>query len=167
MKSPDTKLSEISPVKRVAYTLVGLLAGNVMLLFFLLQGAIHATLLGGEPAAAIADALQAFVFYAIFSFVGWLLAGLPAALIFPASSIIRLRWPVAIVVGAALGPPALLVIFLLLAHSHVYFHNLAETGTLFAYSALVSAVAFVVYFVLLRREMKAKPVTHATLFRQA
>ena len=53
-----------------------------MLLFFLVRHAIHATLLAGEPASTISDAIEMFVFYAIFSFVGWLFVGLPAALFF-------------------------------------------------------------------------------------
>jgi hypothetical protein len=158
MKISSATLSGINPAKRLAYTLVGLLAGDVMLLFFLLRGAIHATILGGEPAVTIADALQMFVIYAIFSFIGWLLIGLPTALIFTANSITRLSWPRAVIVGSVLGPPALLVIFTVFSRGHVYFRNPAETATLFAYSALVSAVAFIVYLALLRRDMKGKPV---------
>lgn len=154
MKPRDTELSRITPAKRLAYTLVGLLAGDVMLLFFLLQHAVHTTLLEGEPASTIADAIQGFVLYAIFSLAGWLFVGLPTALIFPAGSITRLAWPLALIVGAVLGPPALLVIFLLLARSHIYVRNFAETGMPLAYSVLVSTVSFMVYSALLRKEMK-------------
>jgi hypothetical protein len=157
VKSMDTQLSRVNPAKRLAYALVGLLAGDVMLLFFLLQHALHATLLAGEPARMIPDALQMFVLYAIFSFVGWLLIGLPTALIIPAGSITRLSWPFALILGAVLGPPALLVIFLLLGRGHIYFRNFAEISTLFAYSILVSSVAFMVYLALLRKEMKSRP----------
>jgi hypothetical protein len=165
VKISSTTFSGINPARRLAYTLVGLLAGDLMLLFLLVRGAIHATILGGEPAVTIADALQMFVIYAIFSFVGWLLIGLPTALIFPANSITRLSWPRAVIVGSVLGPPALLVIFTIFSRDHVYFQNPAETGTLFAYSALVSAVAFVVYFALLREEMKSKPTPPRKLVR--
>ena len=37
MKSMDRNLVHITSVKRLAYTFVGLLAGDVMLLFFLLR----------------------------------------------------------------------------------------------------------------------------------
>ena len=154
MKSMDKKLVQINPAKRLAYTFVGLLAGNVMLLFLLLKHALHATLLAGEPARMIGDTLQLFVLYAVFSILGWLLIGLPTALIFPAGFITRLSWPFALIVGAGLGPPALLVIFVLLGRGHVYFRNFAETGTLFGYSILVSTIAFMVYLALLRKEMK-------------
>ena len=158
MRVMDAKLSRINPAKRLAYALVGLLAGNVMLLFFLLRHALHATLLAGEPALLIPDAVQMFILYAIFSFVGWLLVGVPTALLFPAGFITRLSWPFALIVGAMLGPPALLVIFALLGRGHIYFRNFAEAGTLFAYSILVSTVSFMVYLALLRKEMKSKPV---------
>jgi LytS/YehU family sensor histidine kinase len=157
MTSIDMKSARINPAKRLAFTLVGLLAGDVMLLFFLLQHALHATVLAGGPARMIADAVQMFVLYAIFSFAGWLLVGLPTALIFPADSITRLSWPLALMVGIILGPPALVVIFGLLGRGHIYFRNVAETATLFAYSVLVSAIAFMVYLALLRKEMKRKP----------
>ncbi len=158
MKSVDGKLTQINPAKRLAYTFVGLVAGDVMLLFFLVRHALHATLLAGESARLIADALQMSLLYAAFSILGWVLIGLPTALIFPARFITRLSWPFALMVGAALGPPVLLLILILIGRGHVYFRNVAETGTLFAYSILVSTIAFVVYLALLRKDLKDKSV---------
>jgi hypothetical protein len=112
--------------------LVGLLAGDLILLFFLLQHALHATLLAGEPARTIADTVQTFILYAIFSFVGWMFVGLPRTLLFPAGSITRLSWPRALILGAISGP---LVIFALLSRGHIYFCNLAEVSTLLAYNS--------------------------------
>jgi hypothetical protein len=157
MKSRDTKLPRINPAKRLVYALVSLLAGDLMLLFFLLQHALHATLLAGEPARMIPDAVQTFVLYAIFSFVGWLFVGLPAVLLFPAGSITRLSWPLALTVGGILGPLAVLVIFVMLGRSHIYFRNMAEIGTLVAYTILVSTVSFMVYLALLREATKSNP----------
>lgn len=151
----NTKIFRISPAKRLLYALIGLAAGDLMLLFILVQHSIHATLLAGEPTPTIADAVQTFALYGIFSFVGWLFVGLPVALLFPATSFTRLSWPLAVVVGAALGPPALLVIFALLGRNHIYFRNLGEIGTLFAYTILVSTVSCMVYLVLLRKEITA------------
>lgn len=153
MQTTDTKLSHITPTKRLAYALVGLLAGDLMLFFFLLQHALHATLLAGEPPHLISDAVQMFILYMIFSFVGWLFVGMPTALLVPATSIARLSWPLAVLVGLVLGLPALFVIFALLGSSHIYFYNFVEVGTLLAYSILVSTVSFVVYLALLRKEM--------------
>src|SRR5258708_4047207 len=101
----------VNLVKRTAYAFVGLLAGDLVLLLFLLQNAlrIRADLLAlhmGEPARQIPVALQLFVLYASLSFVGWLLVGLPIALLLPARSITSLWWPLRVLVGAALGPLA-------------------------------------------------------------
>ena len=115
----------------------------------------------GEPSRQIPLALEMFVLYAPFSFVGWLLVGLPTALFFPARSIIRLPWLLRLLVGAALGPLALLVIFVLLGHGHVEFPGTFRgTGWLWAYSSLVSAVSFALYVALLRNECLR---THASV----
>lgn len=156
MKSLETNLPRIHPARRLAYALVGLLTGDVILLFFLVQRALHATLLAGEPANTLPDAVQTFFLYAIFSFVGWLFVGLPAVLLFPPASLARLSRPLALVVGAVLGSAALMVIFALLGRGHIYFRNWAEIGTLLAYTVLVSTVSFMVYLALLRKEMKGK-----------
>src|SRR5580700_7251828 len=70
----------VNPIKRLAYAFVGLLAGNTILLLFLLQNAIRirALLLAshmGKPALEIPLALQMSVLYASFSLAGWLLVG--------------------------------------------------------------------------------------------
>ena len=100
----NTKIPRISPAKRLLYAFVGLLAGDLILLFFLLQHALHATILAGEPARTLPDAVETFILYAIFSLVGWMLVGLPATLLFPARSITRLSWPRALIVGATVWP---------------------------------------------------------------
>lgn len=121
----DTNLA-VNLIKRPAYALVGLLAGDAALLLFLLQNAlrIRADLLVlhmGEPARQIPGALQLFVLYARLSFVGWLLVGLPIALFFPAPFVTSLWWPLRVFVGAALGPLALLAILALLDRGHIGF----------------------------------------------
>jgi hypothetical protein len=113
----NTKIPRISPAKRLVYAFVGLLAGNLILLFFLLQHAIHTTILEGAPARTLPDAVETFILYAIFSLVGWMLVGLPATLLFPGRSITRLSWPRALIVGATVGPIALLAIFALLGRT--------------------------------------------------
>jgi hypothetical protein len=148
----------VNPIKRLAYAFVGLLAGNTILLLFLLQNAIRirALLLAshmGKPALEIPLALQMSVLYASFSLAGWLLVGLPTALFVPVRSIMRLPWPVRLLVGAALGPFALLVIFVLLGHGHIGFPaSFTGTRMLRAYAILVFAVSFAVYVALLCRE---------------
>jgi hypothetical protein len=150
----------LNPTRRVAYAFVGLLGGNAAMLLFLLQNAIRlrASLLAmhiGEPALQIPHALEECAFYAPFSFVGWLFVGVPIALLFPARSIKRLSWPVRVIVGAALGPLALFLLFVLLSHGHIDFNDHGTfTGTswLWAFSILVSTVSFVLYAALLREK---------------
>ena len=82
-------MNSIRAGNRVACAFVGLLAGNVALLLFLLQNAvrIRADLLAmhmGEPGRQIPLALEMWALYAPFSFVGWLFVGVPIALLFPA-----------------------------------------------------------------------------------
>lgn len=104
----------------------------------------------GEPARQIPLALEIFVVYATFSFAGWLLVGVPTALFFRARSITRLPWTLRVVVGAALGPLALFIIFVLLSHGHLEFRGtFRSTGMLWVYSILVSSVSFVLYVALL------------------
>jgi hypothetical protein len=163
----NTKTPSISPAKRLLYALVGLLAGDLILLFFLLQHALHATILAGESASTIPDTVQTFILYAIFSLVGLIFVGLPATLLFPAVSITRLSWPQALILGSIPGPIALLVIFALLSRSHIYFRNFAEISTLLAYTIVVSTVSFMVYLTLLRKEMKSNPIRSRSSVHQA
>jgi hypothetical protein len=147
-----------SPIKRVAYSFIGLLGGEAALLLYLLLNAfrLRAYLLAmhmGEPARQIPLALEIFVVYATFSFAGWLLVGVPTALFFRAHSITRLPWTLRVVVGAALGPLALFVIFVLLSHGHLELRStFRSTGMLWVYSILVSSVSFVLYVALLGKK---------------
>jgi hypothetical protein len=66
-----------------------------------------------------------------------------------------LSWPVRVIVGAALGPLALFLLFVLLSHGHIDFNDHGTfTGTswLWAFSILVSTVSFVLYAALLREK---------------
>jgi hypothetical protein len=155
-----TKFDRVNPLKRVAYAFVGLLAGEAVLLLYLLQNALRerASLIAvhmGEPSRQIPFALDFFVICAMFSLVGWLIVGLPTALFLSARSMTRLSWPLALVVGGIIGPVALFAIFLLHDHGHIYLSSsFAETATPYAYSILVSAVSFGVYVALLRRQTR-------------
>jgi hypothetical protein len=155
----------VSSIKRLAYAFVGLVVGDAILLLYLLQNAIRlrADLLAlhmGEPGRQIPQALQMFVLYAHVSFFGWLFVGLPVALFFSARSITRLPWPLRPLVGAALGPLALFLVFVLvsdasrtaLAHGHMIPGMFTGTASLWPLSILVSTAAFLVYVALLRKE---------------
>jgi hypothetical protein len=155
----------LNSAKRLAYAFVGLLAGDTILFLFLLQNAIRlrADLLAlhmGEPGRQIPQAIQIFVLYARLSFVGWLLVGLPIALLLPAHFIRRLPWPLRLLVGAVLGPLALFLVITLvsdssraaLAHGHMIPGMFTGTASLWPLSILISTIAFAVYVVLLRKE---------------
>lgn len=154
----------LNPTKRVAYAFVGLLGGNVALLLFLLQNAVRlrADLLAthmGEPALQIPLALEMSAIYASFSLVGWLFVGVPIALFFPARSITRLSRPLRVLIGAALGPLALFVIFVLLSRGHINFNNpgtFTGSQSLWIFSILVSTVSFVLFVALLRKETSGR-----------
>ena len=154
----DTNLARNAP-RRLAYAFIGLLAGDAVLFLFLLQNAFRADLLAlhmGETARQIPIALEMFVFSAPFSLVGWLLVGLPIAVFFPTRFITRLSWPLRLLVGAILGPLALLVILVLLGHGHIEFPGTFRgTGSLWAYSILVSTVSFVLYAALLKGKSRS------------
>jgi hypothetical protein len=155
----------VNLIKRTAYAFVGLLVGDAILLLYLLQNAIRlrADLLAlhmGEPGRQIPQAIQVFVLYARISFVGWLFVGLPIALLLPAHFIRRLPWPLRLLLGAALGPLALFLVFALvsdssraaLAHGHMIPGMFTGTASLWPLSILVSTVSFVLYATLLRKE---------------
>jgi hypothetical protein len=112
----------------------------------------------GDPAGALRQACDMFIVYAIFSFLGWVLVGLPIALAFPARLLSRLPWPLWLLIGAALGPLALLLIFVVIAglQGQLGTFNLAHTESLWPLSILVSTVSFVAYAALLRWRFHAK-----------
>jgi hypothetical protein len=147
-------------MQRLAFAFGGLIVGDGLLLLYLLQNALRAraTLLAshmGEPARIVPVTLQKFVIYAVFSFAGWLVVGLPIAVLFPARFITRLSWPLRVLVGAALGPVALFVIFLLLGHGHISFPGTFRgTGALWPFAVVVSTVSFVAYVALLQKQLR-------------
>ena len=115
----DECVPRVSPAKRLLFAFIGLLAGDADLLLFLLLGAwrTRAFLLKahvGIPAAQVPQALELFFLYSLFSVLGWILVGVPFALAIPARLLSRLAWPFRFLLGAALGPLALLFIFLVL-----------------------------------------------------
>ena len=146
---------------------MGLLAGDLILLFFLLQHALHATILAGEPARTLPDAVRD-----LHPLCDLLICRLDARR--PARNpAVPCTLDHTLVVAASFdcgrwsGPIALLVIFALLSRSHIYFRNFAEICTLFAYTILVSTVSFMVYLALLRKEMKSNPTRSQHFFHRA
>jgi hypothetical protein len=146
--------------QRLTYAFVGLLAGDIALVLYLVLNAFvaRATLLAahvGEPERQVSVALQLGTIYVVCSLVGFLVVGVPVALLLSARSVARWSWLVTIVVGALLGPPALLVILVVLGGGSARLSSsFRETGLLFAFSMLVSTVSFGVYVALLRKHLR-------------
>src|SRR5215469_13587723 len=130
----------VSLSRRFLFAFYGLLAGDTALFLLLFPG--------------IALAPEVLVVYALFSFVGWAIIGLPVAMGVPLRYLCRLSWPARLLIGAALGPIALLAIFLTLAEisGGLKTFRLANSGIFFAMSMLVSMTSFIVYTALLRRQ---------------
>jgi hypothetical protein len=147
-------------MQRLAFAFGGLLVGDGLLLLCLLAKALRRATLSaahfGEPTGIISVTFQTFDIYAIFSFVGWLVVGLPIALFFPARFITRLSWPLRVLVGAALGPIALFAILVLFGHGRISFPSTFFIRGTEAWpsSILVSTVSFVVYATLLQKQLR-------------
>jgi len=106
----------------------------------------------GDPYGQIPVAIQIFTLYAPFSLVGWLIVGAPVVLLLPVRSITRWPWLLVVTLGACLGPPAMVVILLVLGYG---VHPLRRDGLpFFIFSILVSTVSFTVYVALLRNQLR-------------
>jgi hypothetical protein len=136
---------------------MGLLAGNAALLLFLSQSAVPELLTGhlAESARTISWTFEVFRLYAMFSVPGGIVVGFPFVLAFPIRAMARLPWIVFLLIGMTLGPTALLLIFVLLAHGRVSHSTFAHTGGLWLLSILVSAVSFAVYTGLVRNHIRS------------
>jgi hypothetical protein len=157
-------LTKISPAKRLLFAFIGLLTGDIALLLLFLLNALRtrAFLLRshiGVPADQVPQALELFFLYAGFSVLGWILVGVPFALAIPSGRLSRLAWPFRFLLGAALGPLASLLIFLVLFARGGNFSgfSLAHTQPLWPLSILVSLVSFWVYVALLRGGRGSSP----------
>jgi len=140
----DSNLTPGQLIRRLAYAFLGLLAGDAILLVYLVCMALR------DPVAPLLHPV--FVFYAFFSFMGWIIIGLPVVLLFSARSIKRLSWPLKVLVGAGLGPIGLLPIMWWLNHAQFDFNILRATAIYAPFSIVISTVSFVVYAALLHRE---------------
>jgi hypothetical protein len=132
---------------------MALLAGTFVMLLYMLQNMIGVSVMYlHQGRVNFAEELfrtwNIFVLYALFSIVGWILVGIPAVLLLPVARISQWPYPVCVLVGAALGPTALLLILFILGSGKLRVEN---TGSLWPLAILVSTVSFVVYSALLRR----------------
>jgi hypothetical protein len=136
-------------MKQIGYSLVSLLVSNAVLLILLLLNAmrIRSSLLAahiGQPGQQISLALQLSAIYGFFSFLGWLMVGLPIALFVPADSVVRLPALLRVIVGVVIGPSALFAIMVFLSHGQLHIPGtFTNTGFLWGFiSADVDARVF-------------------------
>ncbi len=131
------------------------------MLLYLMQGVVWTKLVGPNN-GQLSRTWEIFVMYAVFSFVGWICVGIPAVLALPVERVARCPWAIWVLIGAVLGPLALLLILLILGRGKL---SLEHTGGLWPFAILVSTVAFVVYAALVRRRaggaeaLKIEPLT--------
>jgi hypothetical protein len=146
--------AETGPFRRLLFALVGLLAGNSALLLLFLLSAIR-------QSHTARQAWDAFIVDALFSvavsFVGWAVIGVPIALIPPTRFLSGSPWPLRLIIGAALGPLALLLASVAIAtlRQQLSAFSLAGAETLWWFSIVVSTVSFEVYAALLRKRLRA------------
>lgn len=156
----SNELIAIKRWRQFAYSFIGLVMSNAVMLLFLLQNAIRtrSALLRdhiGAPQQVIPLAFP-MLFFAVFSTVGWVLIGIPFSLLVPGHFVTRLPWPLWILAGALLGPLAVFLMLLTLSHGHMTASTFAHTGFFLIISVIMAGIAFVVYGALLRREVRAR-----------
>jgi len=151
--------------RKIGYSFVGLMAGNVASLATLLIIAslpkLHIWSSIGQFWKLNSDqAIGAAVLFGMFSMPAWIIVGLPFVLLIRSDIIAEFYWITAALIGAVLGLVAMFLITLVFTQGHVAvaeFQNV-ETLRLFAAAGLIAGVAFAVYCALvqaaLRRQAK-------------
>ena len=139
----------MSAVRKIVYSLLGVLAADgALLAYFVWMNRAWETRYSGV--------LDIFPFYLAFSFLGWILVGIPFVLVISSEVIIELNWLFVVLIGLFLGALAQSLIFLWLGvtgHLNLPVH----WGDVLRYeelAMLISAVAFVVYCALARRTLR-------------
>ena len=138
---------------RVGYSFLGLLAGDAALLLLVLFNALRASLLqhGRLMALLLRSALEWFGLVAIVSIVGWMMVGVPAVLTLSTGRILKTAWWQLLLVGALLGPIALLIVFLLLSRGQLSRETFVSTGFFWACASVISTIGFGVHCAFVRR----------------
>lgn len=144
--------------RKIGYSFVGLLAGDAVLLLYMLSSAIKTSVWlrsihMGEPNRVIPDALEMFRLYGITSMIGWVLVGLPCVLLLRANFVARLHWLFVAMIGAGLGPVAFVTVSYSITGRRAA--GIFRDGEMiWIISVLISAVAFAVYCALVRRAVR-------------
>ena len=139
----------MSAVRKIVYSLLGLLAANGALLAYFV-------VIDKAWEAKNANGLEIFLFYLAFSLIGWILVGIPFVLVISSEVLVELNWLIAILIGLGLGALAqsfILLWFGITGHLNVAGHwrGIAWYEEL---AMAISAMAFVVYCALVRRTLR-------------
>jgi hypothetical protein len=143
---------------RVGYSFLGLLAGDAALLFLVLFKSFCASLQqhGKLMALLLKSTLEWFGVVAIVSIAGWIMIGVPAVLILSPGRTLKTSRLLLVLVGALLGPLALLFVFLLLSRGKLSSATFTQTTFLWACASVISTIAFGVHCTLVRRTARIK-----------
>jgi len=148
LKRSEGELCRVGPLRRIAYSFLGLLAGNAFL-FLIALGQILLALdwnlhrsQGDLMATQALTTLQWQLVYFVFSVAGWVIAGMPLVLSVPIRLVIRWRWWF-LFMGSLSGPIALLLMF--------RFNFDMQLTPYLIFATAVSSVATATYFTLVRR----------------
>lgn len=140
----------MSAMRKIGYSFLGLLAGNIALFTFLFVDA------KAWQMRDMGAALEIYLFYLAFSLFGWIIVGIPFVLVISSEVIVELNWLIVVLIGLFLGALAQSLIFLWFGVTgHLNFP--VHWGDVLAYEKLamvISAVAFVVYCALARRTLR-------------
>jgi hypothetical protein len=150
----NTSLPGIGLDRKIAYSFIGLIAGDVamLILFSLVTQAWE------QPPSHF---LGSFPFYVSCSLFGWVAIGIPAILLTNTDYVARLNWLRIVIVGILLGAAALIVIFIIFGHLPVAHFR----GFLYCwiFASLAAGIASGVYSAFVARalrieEIRSKPL---------
>jgi hypothetical protein len=149
--------SPIGWARRIAYAFIGLLAGNAAIVAYFLITAVWALLrfhaLPSKPPAShiLIGYAGLILIYGTFSFLGWLIVGLPVVVLLPVGMLNRLPWLVILLIAATIGVAAYFPIFLLFSGGHPTLDLFRREGPYWLLALLASTVGFPTYCWLIRR----------------
>jgi hypothetical protein len=155
------QLNQIPLGARLVFATIGIIAGNAVLWLYLMGAAAYmrASLLRvhmGEPQLQFEQYWYGFLLCAVFSILGWVVVGIPVAIVFPARLLTHRSWPVlGLLIGITLGPVALLLVFIayLALEAGLTTASFDHTTRYWVFSIIVSTVSFLVYAALLRKRL--------------
>ncbi|MGC2162586.1 MAG: hypothetical protein WA634_11800 [Silvibacterium sp.] len=154
---------KVDSIRKIGYSFLGLLAGNVasiltLLILATLQSFSKFDTVRRAWQLSLPSALGMAALFALFSLAGWTVVGLPFVLLMPARVAARLHWLFAALIGGVLGALTLSLIFWALNGWRLDWTGANQAQQLrqwipFLFIAvLISGTAFAVYCGLLRSE---------------